>query len=913
MAGSDAAFCARGAGNPIRKSPKNRLRTAAATVVVILLMAPLLWLSARQIQAEMETCKVSEESCRGNPNIDLAVMLDRSGSLDPREAGKTYNIQVEGLARSMRDPSVIPRDGSVAISVFTFADQATLRLPLTEISSAIVAESVVTVVEQLRCPGSEPCPERGPNPGTSFGAAINQANFHLGQIRNERRRDARRVILMSTDGECSDPDCGQMAAQQFRSSAAGLTELSILLIGNKLPGNKANADRIVFPAPADDLPGATLSIDPNACTEGNGACTEAELAEQIEAFADRVRRVLRSHVTRTEIQVTSNRDLAPAGSTQGGLSLREAIEIANARGGETSITFNLGDDPANRLIMLDAPLPAICAPGITVDGCAAGSMEREGSKPTSTDQRQCVPVTIVGRNLFCDGMLIRSNRAVVTGLRIVGFSRAGITIAPISPADNVGGNKIERNELENNSAAGILVLDPPPDPENAVFHNERNSILGNSISGSRTPIDLGGDGRTANDDGDSDVGPNTLLNFPRIDSVERSPNGAIIRGILGDSSGDERELSNARVDVFAIAELGSPDATISITEDSNSSDRRLITAVTFLGQAAVSPDGSFEAEVGESPTCGYTVTLTDNSGNTSELAFPCRGFAKARMSDSVVFPDATAGPATQTGQLAIENTGCERLTLLSASARRVDATGGRITPLKDNFRFSVRGFQPMPNGGFALDPGEQRVVEVEFRADVPRRITRAEETALGGLPAREVLPRDVRSMLTITHSGGTSVVKLIAAVIPIVKLIHPTDTSQAPLLVLTRSGDSYFVEFSIYDSDLEDIDRGEIEFFDSRGRRVPVDNPVIRLREAIQARGLVEGQSFTVQQRFDNANEHPDTRSFRITVFGTSSGSSDTASSGGAQPAATQTNRALRQQQRRSALKRADKFMYVIK
>src|SRR5689334_7185139 len=98
-----------------------RIRTSVyAAVGTFFVVAFLLCRPAPPSVAQIAQCAPPQTStCATNPNIDLAVVLDHSGSLDPNERGQTYNIQVQGLALALRNPSVIPRDGTVAISVIT--------------------------------------------------------------------------------------------------------------------------------------------------------------------------------------------------------------------------------------------------------------------------------------------------------------------------------------------------------------------------------------------------------------------------------------------------------------------------------------------------------------------------------------------------------------------------------------------------------------------------------------------------------------------------------------------------------------------------------------------------------------------------------------------------------------------------
>jgi hypothetical protein len=100
----------------------------------------------------------------------------------------------------------------------------------------------------------------------------------------------------------------------------------------------------------------------------------------------------------------------------------------------------------------------------------------------------------------------------------------GVALDGVSPLGN-GGNGIEvtaggsailaadapghGNVIANNSGAGIAVTG----------NGTHNVFRGNSIYSNGFGIDLGGDGGTANDAGDPDIGANNLQNAPTIDSV----------------------------------------------------------------------------------------------------------------------------------------------------------------------------------------------------------------------------------------------------------------------------------------------------------------------------------------------------------------------------------------------------------
>ncbi len=864
-----------------RANPRSRVRAfGVAAVAFIFFMCSFLSRPAATVAIQHPECLNSPKStCPANPNIDLAVLLDHSGSLDPKEAGESYNIQIEGLARALRDSSVIPLDGAVAVSVMTFAGQPALVIPLTAISSGPVAEAMAAQVEKLRCPGvgpcpgTEPCPVRGNSPGTNCGAAISFSSTYL-LNQPLQRPDARRVLLLSTDGGCTDPDRGVSAARN--AGNRGTSELDVVLIGSDSQVNTAIANALVFPNPSDGLPGATLNIGGGPCTNA-GACSDVHFNRKARAFAEQIRSVLRSHVTHVDLKVTSAAD-SQTGLAATAVTLRRAIEIANAHGGETSITFDLKETTQANIIKLNAPLPPICAPGVSIEGlCKPGP-------PAETTQ--CSPGIIIdGGNSFCDGLLIRANRARILHLGIRNFTRAGVVLAPLSASDNAGSNVVEGNVIENNSAtgaeAGVLVLDSVIPAVAAGAHNSRNTIIENTISGCATPIDLGGDGPTANDDGDVDDGPNTLLNFPTIASVVGPADRVTIKGSAfpGPSGPGCPGDPNIRVDVFAVSQLRA-DSTSAAGADvpaaQLSGDRRLITAVIPLGHTFVKPGGSFEIEAGASPTCGYTVTATDGDGNTSELSFPCQGFGKAQALDrNVVFPQALAGSNPPTVSLTLENVGCGGLTIVSASVTRLPDSG---TPSsEDETHFFVAGIG-RDGPGITVQPGQPHDFDITFNPAIPEVIKSG-----GLLTASQLLPSKVRDLLTLNTSGGDLAVRLIGYVAPRIKLINGDGN---PLLS-HPANDIFRVEFSIYDSDLTDVDRAEITFFEKDGiTPVPVDNGTIAtvpLRDLISNRKLVQGQSFTVIQDFTNAAKHPEAHSVQVKVFGSKSNTQDAAT--GALPA----------------------------
>jgi CSLREA domain-containing protein len=130
-------------------------------------------------------------------------------------------------------------------------------------------------------------------------------------------------------------------------------------------------------------------------------------------------------------------------------------------------------------------------------------------------------------------------------------------------------------------------------------------IISNSIfSNGQLGIDLGVDGRTLNDLGDTDTGANGLQNFPVISTAKTVSDKTTVKGKL-----------NSR-----------PNAAYTVQFFSNPSGtdegRR------FIGQKSVTTDGSGNASFTFTPSSkvaagqNITATATDSSGNTSEFSAP---------------------------------------------------------------------------------------------------------------------------------------------------------------------------------------------------------------------------------------------------------------------------------------------------
>ncbi|HXG92948.1 MAG TPA: vWA domain-containing protein [Blastocatellia bacterium] len=692
-----------------------------AAIVATTMLATMVIPSRPQAQQSCDPpCeRDTRQGCFASDSTDIIFMVDRSGSI--AERGQTYNLELEGIIRALRDTTVIPRDGSVAVGVLTFNRAAQINVPLTVINSASDAAAVIAALQALKCatPGSAapPCPVDD----TDYNAAIMAADIHFRQSRSIEgpRYLARRIMLMSSDGAPNIADFGARESTLARNAAArdGLRlELDAFLVGlesssPQFETNRANLERIAFRVPASAGQPIVQAISGGDCNRAGASLASADCNRQADEFATRTRSLLRSDIKATSLVVNTDADTDPNATVTGGtLSLRQAIERANCNGGNATITF--AESVRGKTIRPLMPLPAITQPEITIDGCDGAncnpSVTIDGSL-TDTSQGEH----------HCDGILIRSSRDTVRGLRIINFKRAGVAITPCS-IDSFGMNRVELNRLENNTAAGVLVCDPPAIDDKAAaagvkIHSEGNTISRNAISGSATLIDLGCTestaGPTANDAGDEDAGPNTLLNFPG--SMAVATDGSNVK-ITGQANGPT--VAGATIEIFGV------------TQFHVANGRVIVDGVSFLASTTADTTGAFMAAgVAPSATGIYTATVTDVAGNTSELLFdgdptnpndPKLPKPQISVNINVTTPisfgnvDVNGPPQTKT--IEITNTGNAPLTV-NCRALVASCTAG--VPGAPDPRFTVTGCPTAPLNS-TTGPNDQMnkvIITITFR------------------------------------------------------------------------------------------------------------------------------------------------------------------------------------------------------
>jgi len=193
------------------------------------------------------------------PAIELCAVVDGSGSIGSND----FTLQLQGLADAVGDPTIVPRDGSVTLSVVQFGSIAVLAIAPTLIDSAATATSLASAIGSIaKDDGS-----------TNMAAAIDLCRtqglpFASGQ---------KQVIDMSTDGM---PDS---AAATFvavdAAVAAGVEAINALGVGSGVDAAFLNSMVRPQPAKAPPQDGFVLLIpDFNAYADAIAAKLRAEIS-----------------------------------------------------------------------------------------------------------------------------------------------------------------------------------------------------------------------------------------------------------------------------------------------------------------------------------------------------------------------------------------------------------------------------------------------------------------------------------------------------------------------------------------------------------------------------------------------------------------------------------------------------------
>jgi subtilisin-like proprotein convertase family protein len=179
-------------------------------------------------------------------SVQLCIAMDGSGSINADD----FLIMKNGLAAAIRDPAVMPSDGSVEISVVqfskgTFSFGAVVEVPATVITDAGVAHSVADQINAI-VQGGASTPTHD---GISLCTAVIMGSPEFAAA-------ARQVINIPTDGRPDDPDLAKTARDA--AVAAGIDEIDAEAIGSAVDPESTGflflRDELVYPQPGYQAP-----------------------------------------------------------------------------------------------------------------------------------------------------------------------------------------------------------------------------------------------------------------------------------------------------------------------------------------------------------------------------------------------------------------------------------------------------------------------------------------------------------------------------------------------------------------------------------------------------------------------------------------------------------------------------------
>ncbi len=300
-------------------------------------------------------------------------------------------------------------------------------------------------------------------------------------------------------------------------------------------------------------------------------------------------------------------------------TLRAAIEHANATAGLDTIFFNIPSAGMPTISPLST-LPSITEE-VTIDGTSqsGGHVEISGASLGSAK-----PSLAEG-----DGLIVTADNCRIEGLVINRFSGNGLVIQNSDSTEvyrMIIGSTPDSSDEVGNGGHGILITasshsrigDSFFSFRNLIAYNKgagvfvtgnvvgntirRNTIVGNGGLG----IDLAPEGVTLNDSADLDTGPNSLANYPVIDSTTGPDSNPRVWGTM---FGDPQTVW--LVELF----INNDCDTLGFGEGKRSIAS---TVVNMNGSTCMSFDTPLTAPLGENQL--ITATATDNDGSTSEFS-----------------------------------------------------------------------------------------------------------------------------------------------------------------------------------------------------------------------------------------------------------------------------------------------------
>ena len=220
---------------------------------------------------------------------------------------------------------------------------------------------------------------------------------------------------------------------------------------------------------------------------------------------------------------------------------------------------------------------------------------------------------------------IDSNQIGPSAATRVRFDSDDRMIWAIRLEDGVEQAKVRNNRITDAARAGISVVGAASRDNSFIGEVSSQSSLGqNQFSGNGIDIDLGADGRSGNDPGDRDRGPNDLLNHPVIVEHVVSQTGA----------------RNFRSTFRGTA---TPGSRVHIYERSNSGERRVTRS------QPADRHGRWEVNISVIPKARLRALASTSAGATSEFSAWFMPSQRVRLTAGVNW-FAWTGPSMEIGE-----------------------------------------------------------------------------------------------------------------------------------------------------------------------------------------------------------------------------------------------------------------------
>jgi hypothetical protein len=174
-----------------------------------------------------------------NQKVEICFAVDSSSSMLLDSGGDGFAVQIQDLANAVSNPALIPRDGTVAVSVVMFASEAWVVIPRTVIDSDATANALVAQIIAIEPIYTDTAI------GEGIAACAGTFEFSAGW---------KQVIDISTDGG-QTPGLGiDPRTAAANAVTAGVDAINVIAIKNTAyPNADALLQTIVRPQPAKNI------------------------------------------------------------------------------------------------------------------------------------------------------------------------------------------------------------------------------------------------------------------------------------------------------------------------------------------------------------------------------------------------------------------------------------------------------------------------------------------------------------------------------------------------------------------------------------------------------------------------------------------------------------------------------------